>query len=810
MERVTTVVQDFRQAARRLRATPGFSGLAILTLALAIGAHAAIFSLIDVVFLRPLPVAAPEQLVGVYESRDGTGFHPLSLPDFRDYRDATTVFTGLAAHYAGAPLVLEIGDGPQEEINGSVVSANYFSLLGVEPARGRFFLPAEDSTPGAAPVVVVSHRFWQSRLGGRDDALGSVVRLNGTAFTVVGVAPARFEGVVIGLPSEVWIPTAMSAVGYRWCDTASRDCTWIEMIGRLAPGRTVAEAQVEMDVLSSRVRAAHPAAGDLQRGLSLAPLTGVEPEARLDRLRLVALLLAAVTLVVVVAGANLGGLLIARGLARRGEVAVRAALGAPAWRVVSPFVAETLLLAVAGGAGGLLVAAWLCALVSLLYPSAEPLALGLSPAVAAYTAGLAMVVGLLVGLVPGLQASRPGLVAALKGEAVTGGRRRPRLLGSLLVVQVAVSFVLLTATGLMVRSLATVSRVGSLDPDRVATLRLRPRLIGYDAARAQSFTREVMGQLSELPGLESATLAAGLPPRFWYDGPYPVGRPGEVAAPDRGPTAWINWVGPRFFATFGVSLLRGRDFDERDTTASAPVTVVNRTLATALWPRGEAVGQLLVLDGESYEVIGVVEDPPALVAADRVPQAYLAYWQDPGAIDARIAVRTAGAAAPLLPGLRAAIRAVDPDVPVVETATLRSRLRRAFAPAYLAGRILAVTGGLSLFLSVVGLFGVVALAVAQRTQEIGIRQALGGSRHHVVALVVGDTLALVGVALGLGLAAALALEGTLAHYLYGVSPRDPLTVGTTLVVLALVAALASWWPARRASRIDPIVALRRG
>jgi putative ABC transport system permease protein len=810
MEMVTTLLQDFRQALRRLRATPGFAGLAIVTLALAIGAHAAIFNLIDVVFLRPLPVAAPERLVGVYESRDGTGFHPLSLPDYHDYRDATTVFAGLAAHYAGAPLMAQIGDGAPEEINGSVVSANYFPLLGVDPARGRFFLPAEDSTPGVDPVAVVSHRFWQTRLGGREEALGTVVKLNGTAFTVIGVAPERFEGVVIGLPSEVWIPTASAAVGYRWCDTASRDCTWIDMIGRLAPGRTVAEAQAEMDVLSRRLRAAHPSGSELERGLAVAPLTGVEPAARLDRLRLVTLLLAAVTLVVVVAGANLSGLLIARGLARHGEVAVRTALGAPAWRVVSPFVAETLLLALAGGAGGLVVAAWLGRLVALFYPSAVPLALGFSPAVAAYTAGLAVLIGLLVGLVPGLQASRPSLVAAIKGEATTGGRHRPRLLGSLVVVQVAVSFLLLTATGLMVRSLAAVSRIGSLDPDRVATLRLRPRLIGYDAARAQPFTRAVMERLSGLPGVESATLAAGLPPRFWYDGPYPAGRPGEAPDPDRGPTAWTNWVGPRFFATFAVPLLRGRDFDGRDTAASAPATVVNRTLATALWPQGEAVGQLLVLAGETYEVIGVVEDPPALVAADRVPQAYLAYWQDPEAVDARIAVRTTGAAGPLLPGLRAAIRAVDPEVPVVETETMRGRLRRAFAPAYLTGRLLGVTGALSLFLSAVGLFGVVALAVAQRAQEIGIRQALGGSRRHVVALVVRDTLVLVAVALGLGLAASLALDRTLAHYLYGVSPRDPLTVGSTLVALALVAALASWWPARRATRIDPIVALRRG
>lgn len=801
---MTTLLHDVRHAARGLARSPGFAALAALTLALGVGAHAAIFGWVDAVFLRPLPVPEADRLVGVYETRDGAGYYPLSLPDFADYRERVSALSGLAAHYPAAPLILGPGMGsgpgsggePQGEIVGSVVSPEYFRVLGVEPARGRFFLPEEGGPPGAHPVAVVSHHFWHTRLGGREDVLGTVVTLNDTAFTVVGVAPEGFRGVRLGAPVEVWIPTSMAGVGYRWCDAASRDCTWIEMIGRLAPGRTIVEARAEMAVLSAQVRAAHLSADPTVRGLAVEPLRGVHPSARPRMLRLTALLLVAVTLVLLVAAANLGGLLVARNLTRRREIATRLAVGAGRWRVVRESIVETLLLAVTGGVAGLLVAAWLGRVVAVLSPSEGPIDLAPGAAVAGYAALLSGLTGVLVGLATGLQCSRPGLVAALRDEASAGSRRRPRVLGALVVVQVALSFVLLTATGLLVRSVQAADRLGAVDPDRVATLRLRPRLIGYGPERARPFTREVVRRLEALPGVESVTLGRVVPP--W----------GGIDVLPEEPE--VVEVGFRFFETFGFRLVRGRPIDGRDVSGGPPVVVVNRALAGARWPDRDALGQLLAVGGRTYRVVGVVEDT-AYRSLTQVspPLAYTAYWQDPELVDARVAVRTTGDAADLLAVLEREVRAVDPAVPVTEVGTLTTRLARLLGPVHLARRGLAASAALAVLLAAVGLYGVLALAVARRRHDIGIRMALGGTRLRVVALVVGDALALVGVALGLGLVAAFLAARGLAHQLYGVGPGDPATFAAAVALFVFVAGLASWWPARRAARIDPARALRR-
>jgi len=808
--------QELRQAGRRLGRAPGFTGLAVVTLALGLGAHVAVFRLVDTLFLQPLPLPEAERLVGVYENRPDFAFAPLSLPDALDYRDQAEVFDGLAAHYPTAPLSLRTGEGPEEaleEINGSVVSASYFPVLGVRPAHGRFFLPEEDDLPGAHPVAVVSHRLWEALRAepGRDDPLGSTLHLNGTAFTVVGVTPEGFEGVRLGMPSEVWIPTSMAAVGYRWCDPSERDCKFLNLVGRLAPGRTLDEARAEMTVLAERVRAAHPFGDDSrnasQPGLSVAPLDGLHPSVRGDLLRLAGLLLAAVTLVVLIAGANLSGLLIGRGLVRRREIAVRLALGSPRGRVVRLFLAETFWLSLAGGAGGLLVAGALGRIVTRFYPSHVPVELGLSPTALGYAALLALLTGALAGAVPGLQASRPSLVPALK-DVATGGGRRPRLLGGLLVAQIALSLVLLSGTGLLLRSLESTQRFGSLDPESVATLRLRPRLVGYGPQESQSYTREVVRRLEAVPGVESVSLGTGLA-HLPFGNPVPIALPGEDLE-EAGRLALANQVAPRFFGTNGIALLRGRDFGERDRVGSPPVVVINRTLADRLWPGEAAVGERLVLVPGIFEVVGVVEDALYRNAAESVrPQVYTAYWQNPESTDARVAVRVAGKAETLLPRLRREVFEVDPVVPVTEVQAMSARLEDELSQVHLAARVLTVSGGLALFFSAVGLFGVLALTVAQRTREIGIRMALGGDRVRVVTAVVRDAMVQVAVALALGALASLAVSRALSRYLYGVEPWDPLSFVGALAALALTAALASWWPARRAARVEPQVALRQ-
>lgn len=801
-----STLSSLHLALRRLAQAPLFTGLAILTLAPGIGAQIAIFSLVNVLFLRPLPLLRDaDRVVGIYETRDGEGYSPLALPDYVEYRDSSTVFSALASHYPTAPLSLWM-NGEAVEINGSVVSANYFSVLGIEPARGRFFVP-EDDAPGASPAAVVSQEMWRSRFGGRQDIVGQVLRLNNTAFTVVGVAPARFAGVLLGIPSDVWLPNSMAPVGYRWCDTRSRDCTWTGMIGRLKPGRTLREAQAEMDVLSSGLRAAHPATNE-GRGLRVTPLRGVHPSTRPDTLRLAGLLLAGVTLVLVVACANTGSLLLMRSLTRRKETAIRLALGARRGQIVSQTMAEALLLALLGGAAGVLMASWLGRVIVLLYPSDVPLDLGLDLRVLGYALLVSMLSGLIVGLVPGLQTTRPDLVTALKGVTVTQ-QGRPRLLGLLIIVQVALSFVLITSTGLLARSVANAGRGGGIDPNGVVTLRLRPLLIGYGPGRGQAFSREALRRLGALPGVRSVSLGVVLPP-------YPAGDPVPVALPASGrpqdaPTARTAEIAPHFFQTFGVPLLRGRDFDGHDTAGTAPVAIVNRTLAKRLWSGGEAVGQTLVVAGKTYEVVGLVPDvgirnstePPAA-------QVYLPYWQNPELVDARLCIRADGDLARLLPALHRELHAIDPDVPVSEVEAMTATLDRYSAPARISGTVLGASAGLALFLSTVGLYGLLSLAVAQRKREIGIRMALGASRRQAVGLVVRDAALLVSVALAVGLAAALGASRLLAHDLYGVGARDPLTFIATLALLTLTAALASWVPARRASRVDPLVAIRQG
>lgn len=794
----------FRLALRRLAKAPIFTGLAILTLAPGIGAHVAIFSLVDALFLQPLPLVQDAgRVVGVYETRDGKGYSPLSLPDYVDYRDSNTAFSGLASHYPTAPLTFSNGI-ESVEVNGSVVSANYFPVLGITPALGRFFQPGDD-TPGTSPVVVVSHKMWKSRFGGRRDVVGQILKLNNTAFTVVGVAPARFEGVLLGIPSDVWLPNGMSAVGYRWCDTRSRDCTWTSLIGRLKAGRTLPEAQAEMTLLSGNLREAHPTT-NVGRGLRVAPLRGVHPAARSDILRLAALLLAGVTLVVVVACANLGSLLLMRSLTRRKEIAIRLALGATRLRVISALVAEALLLALLGGAAGVLMASGFGRVVVLLYPSDIPLDLRIDLTVLVYASLLSILTGLIVGLAPALQTTRPDLVTALK-EGVAAGRGRPRLLELLIVVQVALSFVLIACTGLLAQSVTRAGRGGGFDPDGLITLRLRPLLAGYSPRQGQAFSREALRRMEGLPGVRSVSLGVQMPPQL-PGSPVSVGLPGRKSGrSEDGPTAWAGEIAPRFFETLGVPRLRGRDFDDHDVS---PVAIVNQTLARRLWPGGEAIGQPLVVADKTYEVVGLVPDVGYRSAMETpAPQVYLPYWQDKTLIDARLCVRAAGDPSRLVPTLLRELHTIDPNVPVSEVESMTSTLDRFLAQVRITSYVLGVSAGLALFLSTVGLYGILSLVVAQRTRDIGIRMALGANRRQVVVGIVRDAMILMAVALALGLVTALSAGRLLAHYLYGVGPRDPFTFAAALLLLALTAAIASWVPAKRASEIDPLEAIRR-
>jgi predicted permease len=475
-------------------------------------------------------------------------------------------------------------------------------------------------------------------------------------------------------------------------------------------------------------------------------------------------------------------------------------------------VAEALVQALLGGAGGLLLASWFGRVVVALYPSDIPLDLRADLSVVGYAVLLSLLIGLAVGLVPGLQATRPSVVTELKEEVTATAQGRPRLLGLLMVVQVALSFVLLTSTGLLARSVISANHDVGFDPNNLVLLRLRPRLIGYKAPQGQAFSHEALRRLAGLPGVRSVGLTIVFPPARQGD-PVPVGLPGQKPSPDRpqnSPTAWAGDIAPGYFKTLGVPILRGRDLDEHDAPHTPAVAIVNQTFARKLWPNGDPVGQPVVIDGKSYRVVGLVPDmgfrnflePPAA-------QAYLPYWQHEEYTDSRILVRVAGDLRQMIPALRRELHAIDPAVPVTEVELMTDRLGRFLGPVRVTGTVLGLSAGLALFLSAMGLYGILSLLVTQRHRDIGIRMAIGARRGQVITLIVRDAMILVMAALVLGLVIAYAASGLLAHYLYGVSPRDPFTFFIALVLLTLIAALASWLPARRASRIDPLAAIRQ-
>ncbi len=812
--------QDARFGLRTLARTPGFAVAALATLALGIGANAAIFSLVNALLRQELPVPDASGLVHVYQTRADrpADYFPLSLVDYRYYREQAESFEELAAHYPTAPLHLIARDAT-EAITGSVVTANYFRLLGLSPAAGRFFTDDEDRVPGRDPLVVISHAFWLRRFGADPRAVGSTISLNGTTFTVVGVAPREFVGVVLGGAAlDVWIPSAMFRVGYRYCDAFQRSCTVVQMLGRLKKERTIAAAQRELDVLAGGLEAAYPAENK-GLGVRALPARGSYPAQQAEADRPVKVLLVTVGVVLLIACANLAALLLARGMHRRKEIAIRLALGASRGRLIRQLLGESLVLALAGGALGLIVASWLKEYLLGFYATdyagrALNFSLAIDRVVLLSTLVLSILTGVVFGLVPALQASGPDVVPVLKDETPAGGLRRSRLRDALIVTQVAASIALLIGAGLLVRSMSSIYQGPGFDPRPVVLLRLRPSLVEYDVPKARAFQRRVIERLEALPGVLAASPAEGFPYFGTWGGVTPVWVPGR--APERTDDAFrvaASKVGPSYFKTIGASVVEGREFGEQDGRQTPRVIVVNEVLARHFWPGRHAAGQTLVVDGQPHEIVGVVRlaayhnlnEPP-------LPSLFLNYWQhetaDAWDADSRTHVRVAGDAAAMLPALRREIAAVDPNVPIAEDYPLTLRLEHTFKPLRVARSMLTGVGFLAVLLSAIGLYGGLAYNVARRTREIAIRIALGADRRSVAGLVLrqGAGLTLAGVAIGL--AGAFVASRFLSSLLYGVDPHDRLTFIAVPAALCAVALLASYIPARRATRVDPMIALR--
>jgi predicted permease len=825
---VTTLVQDLRGSFRSIVRTPGFAAAAIATLALGLGLNSAALSFAYALFLKPLPIEDAAQLVNIDQTVVGrplTSGFPLSYPDYLHFRDHTRTLSELAAHYSTSPMQVTTPDGSLG-VSGAVVTANYFSLLRLQPALGRFFTAEEDRVPGRNPVAVISRDLWRHSLGGDSNIIGTDLRINGTAFTIIGIAPEGFRGIVQGVtPNDVWIPSAMFKVGYRYCDGLARGCSVIGVIGRLPRSVTMQDAQTELTLLARQLETAYPDTNK-GRGVLVHPARGIRIGDRARTASIVALLAAASALVLIVASANVAGLLLARGLRRRREIAIRMALGASRAQLVRQLVVESTVLAGFGGFAGLIVALWATEMLRTYFGvsyGGDPLNIDLSlisVRIVALGSIVAIVTGVLTGIAPALQATGRDTLPALKGETAGSTARRSRLREGLIVLQLAVSVLLLVSSGLLIRSFFMLHRPG-FNPDAIVSMRLRPSLIGYPNDRAWTFQREVLRRLEAIPGVIAAS-PGKVPPLPQWGRPARVmrvvgGGATESAAPARDAAsafrASTTYVGSRYFKALGATVIDGREFEERDTATSPRVTIVNETLARKLWPKGNAVGSTLMIAERPHEVIGVVNDVQILSLLEEPERiAYLNFWQqdrtDNWSSDSQTIVRVAGHAMAMLPQIRQVIAGVDPEVPGNAPRPLTANIDYEFSSVRGARTLLATFGVLTLIVSAIGLYAALAFAVTQRTREIAIRMSLGAARAEIARLVLHRGAAIVLIGIGIGLAAAIFTGPILAHLLYGVTPHDPMALVIGPLLLVVVALVAIWLPTRRAMSIDPMIALR--
>jgi predicted permease len=818
-----TFLQDLRFAARVLLRSPGFTAVAVLSLALGIGANSTIFTLVNAVLLRPLPMQDPDRLVAVFttdERNRGAFFNYMqtSRPNFQDYRQSNDVFSGMVAHN-GLPLAFS-GKGEPEQIFGEMVSGDFFSVLGVKPALGRSFLPDEDRVPGASLVTVLAHAFWQRQLGGDPAVVGREITLNGHAFTVVGVAPEGFKGTNAIFAPALWVPTMTHpqlATGFLKENMESRRALIFGIAGRLKPGVTLVEAEARLKAIASRLALEYPD-DNAGRSVALLPLSQatINPGFRENMTRAAGLLLTVVGLVLLIACANVANLLLARASARQREIAVRLSLGASRGRLVRQLLTEGLLLALLACLLGLLIAYWAQGVLwSQRPPGLAVDALDLAPnlRVLGFTLAVSLVTALVFGLAPALTASRPDIVGELKqrGGPAIGGNRPLNLRSLLVAGQVALALVALVGAGLFVRSLGNAQRIDpGFDYEKLAVLTVDLGAQGYGEEQARDFQRRMLERAAALPGVQRATLASGVP--LFQGGFMRTVFPEGVDSSDskNGKLVQLNSVEPGYFEAMGIALLRGRDFAHSDHPESTRVVVVNETMAKQFWPEQEAIGKRFKFFGQDWwnEVVGIARDGKYnFLGENPQPHIYLSLTQtvEPAV---SLHLRASGDPASALGAARREVQSMDRALPITGVFTFGEILRQSLWAPRMGASLLAVFGLLSLVLAVIGIYGVMSYSVNQRTRELGLRMALGADQADVLKLVVrqGVTLALVGIAAGLALS--FAATRLVASLLFGVSAGDPLIFVGIPLLLALAALVASAQPAWRAARVDPTVALR--
>jgi predicted permease len=819
-----TLWQDLRYGARMLRKQPGFTLIAVFSIALGIAANTSVFTIVNAMLFKPMPVAEPERLVALY-TREPNSLFPreFSFPDYKDYRDQNDVFSELFLHDS-QPLSLKNRDDKAELIIGELVTGNYFTGLGVTPTTGRLFTPEDDRVPGGHPLAVLNHSFWQRRFGADPNIVGRVVRLNGDDFTVIGVARQGFSGTrFLGYIPEVWLPFSMHEQVVRgsadW--QTARGNAQFNVNGRLKPGVTIAQATAAMNLRAQQLAAAYPQT-NANKSIGMVPAGNkTQPAITLmGFLPLAAgLLMGIVGLVLLVACANVANLLLARASVRRREIAMRLALGASRWRLVQQLLTESMLLALAGGGLGLLLAQWLTSLLPATAPKLDFATvdfnhdLGLDGRVLGFTLAASLLTGLLFGLLPAWQASKADLVSTLKGEAtVTTGRRRIHLRDLLVVAQVALSLMLLVGAGLFVKSMFYAQEMNpGFESQRILLANVNVDLQGYDETKGREFYRRVIERIKALPGVEAASLGNWLPLGPDNNGAT-VNVEGYVPqyANERIEIGYTV-AGPDYFETMRTPIVQGHGFTVTDDEKSPRVVVVNEAMARRFWPGQSAIGKRLRLGDAAepvYEVVGVAHDGKYYLLGEAPTEFMFLPLRQNYSGEATLIARTSVPPENLAALVRQEVAALDGELPVSGVKTMPEYLDRLLsAPKSVAG-LVGIFGLVALALAAMGLYGVMSYAVAQRTREIGIRMALGSSVAMVFGWLLKQGMRLAFVGIGIGLLAAFALTRLLRSLLYGVSATDPLTFGLIALLLALVALLACWLPARRATKVDPLIALR--
>jgi len=818
---MNNILKDLRYAIRMLIKTPGVTLVAVITLALGIGANTAIFSSVSAFTSRPLPVPKPDQLIRPVEIAEDRGTADnFSYPDFVDYRNQSTVFSGLCAED-----MVQVAIDTQEQndvIWGQIVSGNFFDMLQIKPVMGRAFAPDEDGAPGAHPVVVLGHSLWQRRFASDPNIVGKTLRLNNRQFQVIGVAPESFKGTKFGLSMDFWAPMAMVGELSGSADLlTSRDSHWLTILGRLKPGVGVSQASAEMNAISLRLNQAYMD----ERSNNTQAKVVTEIDGRWGEAATVIktggmLAMAIVALVLLIACANVANLLLARAAARRKEIGIRLALGASRARLIRQLLTESLLLSLIGGGLGLLLANWMTDLMQgfipvLQYNVVEDF-FALDSRALMFTLVISVATGIVFGLAPAWNSSNPDVVPVLKGGSgiVEKGRtRRVTLRSSLVVAQVALSLVVLVCAGLFIKSFRKAQQMDpGFDTKNAVLMTLNPPLVGYDNDRTRNFYQQITERARSIPGVEAVALTRLMPLGDSSNSNGPVLKEGEtLARGSAGRDITTNVISPDYFKAMQIPIMEGRDFDDRDREKTQRVVIVNQRMAQVLWPNESAVGKRIFIGADSHdplEVVGVVKTGKYRTLAED-PRMFFYYplsQRRPGIMT--MVMRTNGDPRNFVGALRHEVQQLDRAVPMSAVKTMEQHMTWPLWGPSLAATLALAFGVIALLLSSIGLYSVMAYVVSQRTKEVGIRMALGASRQDVLKMITSQGMRLAIVGAGLGLVLALLLAKVMSSLLIGVSGYDITTFVIVAVVLSVVAFVASYLPARRATKVNPLIALR--